>query len=175
MILIGSRKSNPWVDFFQDQLDFTIGYDSNLHQTGVQNLHPKTGEPQFYPEPEDPRTNVGYGVIAYLPNIGQTGDALIIEGTDSQATEAAGEFATNEESMAALKSRFNSKTFPYFQVLLKTSRLKRNPLHGADHHTENLSGTNAVIDSAFWRRGIGREIGRPDFHPKPDPKLFTHR
>ena len=127
VILIGSRKSNPWVDFFQDQLEFTIGYDSNLHQTGVQNLHPKPGEPQFYPEPEDPRTNVGYGVVAYLPNIGQTGDALIIEGTDSQATEASGEFATNEESMAALKSRFNSKTFPYFQVLLKTSRLSGTP------------------------------------------------
>jgi hypothetical protein len=127
VILIGSRKSNPWVDFFQEQLEFTIGYDSNLHQTGVENLHPKPGEPQFYPEPQDPRTNVGYGVVAYLPNIGQTGDALIIEGTDSQATEAAGEFATNEESMASLKSRFNSKTFPYFQVLLKTSRLSGTP------------------------------------------------
>jgi hypothetical protein len=127
VILIGSRKSNPWVDFFQDQLEFTIGYDSTLHQSGVQNLHPQPGEPQFYPEPQDPATNVGYGVVAFLPNVGQTGNALIVEGTDSQATEAAGEFVTNEESMTLLKRRLNSKTFPYFQLLLKTSRLSGTP------------------------------------------------
>jgi len=127
VILIGSRKSNPWVDFFQDQLEFTIDYDSALHQSGVQNLHPRPGEPQFYPEPQDPSTNVGYGVVAFLPNIGQTGDALIIEGTDSQATEAAGEFVTNEESMASLKRQLGSKTFPHFQLLLKTSRLSGTP------------------------------------------------
>jgi hypothetical protein len=127
VILIGSRKSNPWVDFFQDQLEFTMGYDSAIHQSGVQNLHPQPGELQFYPEPQDPATNVGYGVVAFLPNVGQKGDALIIEGTDSQATEAAGEFVTNEVSMAALKRQLNSKTFPYFQVLLKTSRLSGTP------------------------------------------------
>src|SRR5216683_737818 len=127
VILIGSRKSNPWVDFFQDQLEFTIGYDSALHQSGIQNLHPKPGEPQFYPEPQDPATNVGYGIVAFLPNVGQTGNALIIEGTDSQATEAAGEFVTSEESMAALKRQLNSKTFPYFELLLKTSRLSGTP------------------------------------------------
>lgn len=127
VILIGSRKSNPWVDFFQDQLEFTMGFDSAVHQSGVINLHPRPGELAFYPEPQDPATNLGYSVVAFLPNVGQTGDALIIEGTDSQATEAAGEFVTNEASMAALKLRLNSKTFPYFQVLLKTSRLSGTP------------------------------------------------
>jgi hypothetical protein len=124
VVLIGSRKSNPWVDFFQDQLKFTIGYDSTLHQSGIQNLHPQPGEPQFYPEPRDPSTNVGYGVIAFLPNVGQTRNGLIVEGTDSQATEAAGEFVTNEENMALLKRQLNSKTF---QLLLKTSRLSGTP------------------------------------------------
>jgi hypothetical protein len=127
VILIGARKSNPWVDFFQDQLEFMVGYDVNLQQNSIHNLHPKPGESQFYPEPGDPATNVGYGVVAFLPNIGQTGDALIIAGTDSQATEAAGEFVTNEESMASLQRQLNSKTFPYFQLLLKTSRLSGTP------------------------------------------------
>jgi hypothetical protein len=125
IILIGARKSNPWVDFFQDQLEFKVGYDANLEQNSVQNLHPKPGESQFYLEPKDAAT--GYGVVAFLPNIGQTRDALIIEGTDSQATEAAGEFVTNEESMASLRRQLNSKTFPYFQLLLKTSRLSGTP------------------------------------------------
>ena len=127
VILIGSRKSNPWVDFFQDQLEFRMDFDADLHQSGVRNLRPLAGEPEFYAEPQDPATNVGYGVVAFLPNIGQTGDALIIEGTDSQATEAAGEFVTDEQSMALLKRRLNSKTFPYFQLLLKTSRLSGTP------------------------------------------------
>jgi hypothetical protein len=127
VILIGSRKSDPWVDFFQDQLEFRMVFDSDLHQSGVRNLRPSPGEQEFYAEPQDPATNVGYGVVAFLPNIGQTGDALIIEGTDSQATEAAGEFVTDEQSMALLKRRLNSKTFPYFQLLLKTSRLSGTP------------------------------------------------
>jgi hypothetical protein len=127
VILIGARKSNPWVDFFQDQLEFTVGYDVNLQQNSIHNLHPKPGESQFYPEPKDPASNVGYGVVAFLPNIGQTGDALIIAGTDSQATEAAGEFVTNEESMASLQRQLGAKTFPYFQLLLKTSRLSGTP------------------------------------------------
>jgi hypothetical protein len=127
VILIGSRKSNPWVDLFQDQLEFVIGYDATLYQIGVRNLHPRSGEPQFYPEPQDPATNVGYGIIAFLPNVGQEGNALLIEGTDSQATEAAGEFVTNEESMASLKRQMNADNLPYFQVLLKTSRLSGTP------------------------------------------------
>jgi hypothetical protein len=127
VILIGSRKSNPWVDLFQDQLEFVIGYDASLYQIGVRNLHPQSGEPQFYPEPQDPSTNVGYGIIAFLPNVGQEGDALLIEGIDSQATEAAGEFVTNEDSMASLKHRMNVDKLPYFQLLLKTSRLSGTP------------------------------------------------
>jgi hypothetical protein len=127
VILIGSRKSNPWVDLFQDQLEFAIGYGAALYQSGVRNLHPQPGEPQFYPEPQDPSTNVGYGIIAFLPNVGQEGNALLIQGTDSQATEAAGEFVTNEESMAFLMHRMNVNKFPYFQVLLKTSRLSGTP------------------------------------------------
>ncbi len=127
VILIGSRKSNPWVDLFQDQSEFVIGYDAVLYQIGVKNLHPVPGEPQFYPEPQDPSTNVGYGIIAFLPNIGPEGNALLIEGTDSQATEAAGEFVTNEESMSSLKRQMNVNKFPYFQVLLKTSRLSGTP------------------------------------------------
>ena len=127
VILIGGRKSNPWVDLFQDQLEFVIGYDASLFQTGVRNLHPWSGEPQFYPEPEDPATNVGYSIIAFLPNIGQEGNALLIQGTDSQATEAAAEFITNEESMASLERRINADKLPYFQVLLKTSRFSGTP------------------------------------------------
>jgi hypothetical protein len=126
VVLIGGRKSNPWVDFFQDQLEFTMDFDSALHQSGVENRHPLPGEPQFYSQPQDP-TNVGYSVVAFLPNIGQTGNALIIEGSDSQATEAAGEFVTDEESMASLKRLLHSKAFPYFQLLLKTSRLSGTP------------------------------------------------
>ena len=127
VILIGSRKSNPWVDLFQDRLEFVIGYDTALYQVGVRNLHPRSGEPQFYPEPQDPATNVGYGIIAFLPNVGQEGNALLIGGTDSQATEAAGEFVTNEESMASLKRQMDIDNLPYFQVLLKTSRLSGTP------------------------------------------------
>ena len=128
MNMIGSRKSNPWVDFFQDQLGFTIGATTPLFIRAVSSIFIRSQvNCRSIQSREAPGTNVGYGVVAFLPNVGQTGDALIIEGTDSQATEAAGEFVTNEASMASLKRQLNSKTFPYFQVLLKTSRLSGTP------------------------------------------------
>jgi hypothetical protein len=55
---------------------------------------------------------------------------LIIEGTDSQATGAAGDFVTNEESLRTLEGKFPSGRIPYFEALMRTSELNGVPLHG---------------------------------------------
>jgi hypothetical protein len=69
-------------------------------------------------------------VIAYLPGVNQGGKTLIIEGTDSQATGAAGDYMTNEESLRTLESKLPSGKTPYFEALLRTSELNGIPLHG---------------------------------------------
>lgn len=126
-ILIGSRRSNPWVDLFADQLNFSVGYSQELNQSFVKNLKPRPGEQSEYVAPVDSYASVGYSVIAYLPNPSHTNNTLIIEGTNSQATDAAGEFVTSEESMENFRNRIPKKQFSYFEILLKTTRLNNTP------------------------------------------------
>ena len=123
VILIGSRKSNPWVHLFDDRLNFTIEYDSNLIQNYVANRNPQHGEQAIYAAPIDPYASVGYSVIAFLPNPSHTGNAILLAGTNSDATNAAGEFLTSEESLEKLQSTLHVREFPYFEALLKTTHL----------------------------------------------------
>lgn len=128
VILIGSRKSNPWVDLFSDQLNFAIEYDRKLGQLVVHNLHPRLGEQALYAPPTDPSASLGYSAIAFLPNPGRTACALIIEGTNSEATDAAGDFITSARSMQSFLDKLHGKKFSYFELLLRTSRIAGTPL-----------------------------------------------
>jgi len=128
VILIGGRRSNPWIDLFKDQLNFVLGYDQVLSKRYVKNLHPRPGEEAIYLRPLDQLNSIGYSVVAYLPNADHTANVLLIEGSDSQATNAAGDFVTSETSMANFLKLLNVKQFPYFEVLLKTTRLSGTPM-----------------------------------------------
>jgi len=117
VILIGGKKAVPWDDLFDDQLNFVTDYDYTRGVAIVRNRNPKPGEQAIY---SDSATSA---VIAYLPNPGHSGSVIILAGTDSDATGAAAEFLTSEEQMEKLRSTFHVTRFPYFEVLLKTSRL----------------------------------------------------
>ena len=127
VILIGSRKSNPWVDLFTDEMNFLVKYDATLDQSFVVNLHPRAGEQALYAQPADPYASLGYSVIAYLPNPSRTGSALIIEGTNAEATNAAGEFVTSEATMSNFFKKLPGNKIPYFEILLKTARMSGTP------------------------------------------------
>lgn len=127
VILIGSRQSNPWVDLFADRINFSMDYDSALHQPFVTNHDPKPGERPNYKPPSDLSRREGFSVIAFLPDLSRNGNALIIAGTDSQATRAAGEFVTNNTSLEAFRRELHSDTFPYFEVLLENSQITGTP------------------------------------------------
>ena len=126
-ILIGSRKSNPWVDLFADQMNFRIDYDPQTRQSTIRNLKPNAGEQAQYAAPLDASPSSGYSIIAYLPNPSHTTNSLIIEGTTSQATDAAGEFITSDESLSNFLKKFQGGRFSYFEILLKTTQLNGTP------------------------------------------------
>jgi hypothetical protein len=123
VILIGGKKANPWVHLFDDRMNFVTDFDHDRGQALVANLHPKPGEQAVYTAPHDANALVGYSVVAYLPNPSRTGNAIILAGTDSDATDAAAEFLASEENLERFKNMLHVKTLPYFEVLLKTSRL----------------------------------------------------
>lgn len=128
VILVGGKKANPWVHLFEDRMNFVTDFDNGRSQAFVSNLHPKPGEQARYEVSYDPNALVGYSVVAYLPNPGGTGNAIILAGTDSDATDAAAEFLTSEENLEKFHSMLHVKTLPYFEVLLKTSRLSGTSL-----------------------------------------------
>jgi hypothetical protein len=129
VILIGGKKSNPWVLLFDDQLNFSTDFNYQEGKAFVDNRHPKPGEQSSYIAPQYPNALFGYSTIAYLPNPSRTGNVLILAGTDSDATDAAAEFLTSEEDMERLQIILHVKTLPYFEVLLKTSRLSGTSLN----------------------------------------------
>jgi hypothetical protein len=127
VILIGGEKANPWVHLFDDQMNFSLEYDAD-HVGFVVNRKPQPGEQPAYTIPLDPNTPVGYSIVAYLPNPSRTGNAILLAGTDSDATNAAAEFLTSEAKLERFQNALHLRKFPYFEVLLKTSHLSGTAL-----------------------------------------------
>ncbi len=123
VVLIGGKKAVPWDHLFDDKVNFVTDYDDQRSQAFVRNLHPKAGELATYAVSFEPNSLFGYSSIAYLPNPSGTGSAIILAGTDSDATNSAAEFLTSEEQMAKFQATLHTTRFPYFEVLLKTTRL----------------------------------------------------
>jgi hypothetical protein len=128
VILIGSSRSNPWTSLFEGRLTFVLDYDLDRHEMLVLNRHPRTGESQIYSVPADSRVSTGLSVIDYLPNNDHTADVLMVAGTSAEATEAAGDFLTSEESLHRFQNKLQMRALPYFEILLKTTKVAGTPL-----------------------------------------------
>jgi hypothetical protein len=122
-VFVGGKKSNPWVNLFEPAMNFTVDYDAAHSQAYITNHHPKPGEQATYMVSMNRNALIGYSVLAFLPNESDTGQILIVAGTDSDATAAAADFVTSEEQLSRLQAKLQVSRLPYFELLLKTSRL----------------------------------------------------
>jgi hypothetical protein len=123
VILIGGRISNPWDDLFEDRMNFTVDFETNGSIT-VANRAPAPGEQVTYSQTD----SVQYCVVSYLPNPDHDGVVMLIEGTDAEATEAAGDFLLSDDQLSSFKRLMHVNSFPYFEVLLKVSSVPGTPL-----------------------------------------------
>lgn len=128
VILIGSRESNPWVDLFKEQMNFSVEYETATHRPYVTNRTPQKGELAVYEAPTEPTREHGYAVIASVRALHPDRNALIICGTDAQATRAAGEFVTNPDQLGSLLVRLSRNKAGLFEVLLRTTQLTGTPI-----------------------------------------------
>ena len=120
VILIGARKSNPWDELFEGRMNFITEFDSPR----VVNLAPAGGEqPIYFQTGSD-----GYCVVSFMPNPERNGLVLLIEGTNAEASEAAGDFLLSEDQLSNFKKKLHVSVLPYFQVLLKVSSVRGTPL-----------------------------------------------
>jgi hypothetical protein len=120
-VLMGSRVANPWVHLLEDHMNFHFDFDPVLRFPYFENRDPQPGELKAYHTDSD----VSYCQIVFLPNLAHTGNVLAISGAEVEGTEGGGEFVTSERSLSQLRSlmKLSGNRFPYFEVLLKSSKI----------------------------------------------------
>jgi hypothetical protein len=127
IVLVGSVRSNPWVELFESKLAFRYEYDYSRSQAFIRNVSPRQGEfPVYRVGAEDGKSNEIYSTVALLPNLSRDGNVLMVAGTGTEGTESASEMVLNPELIASMMSKLDpAKTgkIRYFEVLLKSSRV----------------------------------------------------
>jgi hypothetical protein len=123
VVLIGGLLSNPWDQLYEDRTNFTATFDSD-GRISVKNAVPAAGEQSIYTQ----SGSVAYCAIAYLPKPDHNGVVLLIEGTNAEASEAAGDFLLSEDALSGFKKMLHRQKLPYFEVLLKVSSVRSTPL-----------------------------------------------
>jgi hypothetical protein len=124
VILSGAREANPWVQMFQDSLDFSIVDRQQGNNYTVVNRHPAAGEPQMYSYNGDDPAHVAYAIVAYMPNLSGQGRVLLLQGTTMAGTEAAMDFVLDPDGLNQfLASHTQHRQVQPFQVLLETTNI----------------------------------------------------
>ncbi|MBB6145101.1 hypothetical protein HNQ77_003059 [Silvibacterium bohemicum] len=126
-ILIGSDEANPWIELFRPQLHFRFRFDPDPDKpSGFVNLYPRRGEAALYTtKGQEEQT---YGIIAYLPNLTNTGHVLIVAGLNTAGTEAAATFLLDPTSMMPTlqRARTADGNLQPFELLLGAGNVAAN-------------------------------------------------
>lgn len=125
MILIGSTYSNPWVEIFDTNMNFTFQDDSSQQISSIVNRSPRSGERHQYDFKKLDISHTIYGVVAFRPNLRGSGKVLLLEGTSMAGTEAAADFVFDDAHLLPFLAKIRNPdgSIPYFEVLLQSSNM----------------------------------------------------
>ena len=123
VILAGPRRSNPWVELFEPQLNFRgrSRFDNDKRTFAFVNHSPRPGEPHEYAVKWG---TTGYCRVAYLPNLDGNGSVLLVTGGDMSSGDAGASFVTSEARIVELRRALgiaDGAALPYFEALLRTN------------------------------------------------------
>jgi hypothetical protein len=116
-VLIGSHRSDPWVEVFEPNLNFVLSQDPHTGAPQFINRSPRPNEAAVYAIPamfdtqrtEEKEFN-SYAVVALLKGCGNRGLTVLTEGLNTQATQAAGDIVTDPQRLDALLRSIGHKT-----------------------------------------------------------------
>jgi hypothetical protein len=122
VVLIGSRYSDPWVALFEPHMNFVFRTNPRQRISSVINRSPHSGEMSQYDSTQADASHSVYGVVALRPNLRASGKVLILEGTSMAGTEAAADFAFDDNLLLPFLAKITSRNgrVPYFEVLLQS-------------------------------------------------------
>jgi hypothetical protein len=120
VILSGSQDANPWVEVFEPQMNFVLQDDLSRGIRAFSNRTPQAGEKDRYQTDDDE-----YGVLALLPNLNNTGNVLIVEGTSVAGTQAISDFLFSDGLLDSFLTKVAKQdgSIPHFEILLKSRNL----------------------------------------------------
>jgi hypothetical protein len=135
-IFVGAHTSNPWVQLYQDQLNFRLLDGGKNGNRSIENRSPRPDEQHAYFITESTgHSGDDYATISLVPGRGQQGDALLVQGIRLEGTDAAIRFLASSDGrnqiMEKLKSANGGALPRYFEVLL---------------HAHSVAGSPATID-----------------------------
>jgi hypothetical protein len=125
VVLIGRPLSNLWNEMFENKLNFYFYSDLQRNLIICQNRSPQPGELAEYLPVDEGAKRIVFASVAFLPNLNNAGNALIIAGNSSGSQEIAAEFVTNEQLLKGFtdKIRRGTERLPYFELLVRTTTL----------------------------------------------------
>ena len=125
VVLVGAPQGNPWVELFDNNLNFRIVSDEVSRALTVLNRAPQTGESEKYAYSAYDPSHRAYALITFTRNLDKSGVALLVEGTTVAGIEAATEFLFNDTTMGPIlkeatgpNGRLNG-----FEILLETTNV----------------------------------------------------
>jgi hypothetical protein len=128
-ILVGFGLSNPWVEVFQQSVNFVLDVDPVTKISFIANVHPAVGEQSRYNlgDPQKVNPAQGYATAALFPNPARSGWVLIVSGADVPGTEAAIRFLMTESLWSPFYQKIaRNGGVPSFEVLLAYRRLSNS-------------------------------------------------
>lgn len=124
-VLSGAAQANPWVQLFEQHMNFTLEADPQTRSMSVINRAPLVGEPRRWESTLNDTQHRVYGVVAFVSNLTGDGDVLILEGTSMPGTEAAWNYVMEDAKlMPFIKSiQRPDGSVPHFEVLIATNNM----------------------------------------------------
>jgi len=125
VILVGAAEANPWVELFEHNMNFVFFNDRVGKTFSVLNRQPRGGEPLQWDSHYTDAQHRVYAVVAFLPNLGGNGNALILEGTSMAGTESAWDFVSDDSQLLPFLKRIQraNGTVPHFELVLGTNNM----------------------------------------------------
>jgi hypothetical protein len=122
LILAGSQEADPWLAAISGQMNFVIHDNPSAGPLRVENKRPQQGEISEYAYDPHDAQHRGLATISFLPNLGGTGNLLVVQGFSLAGTQAAAEFVTSRHDLDALLRQCggNGSALPHFEILLTT-------------------------------------------------------
>lgn len=120
VILIGAHESNPWVELFDKNMDFSFEKEPGGRAFVIVNRAPQPGE-QARLIRNDGDHKI-YGLLASIKGLNGKGEVLLLEGTSQVGTESVADLLFDKDRIRNLirSAKRPNGQIPHFEMLLES-------------------------------------------------------